>query len=158
MSRRPATPNERGATLVEFAIIAPVVFLVMFAVVEAGLMFQSWVTVQHAAQSAARYAVTGRDTCTSGGYGRESCIISEARRGASSLRNGSSATVAVRSWAFPAYTSVTNGSAGAQCDAVEVQVRHTHQVMTPIISTIVHQVTLTGTQRFLNEPFGRCLG
>ncbi len=153
---RPRSGGERGAALVEFAIIAPVVFLVMFAVVEAGLMFQSWVTVQHAAQSATRYAVTGRDTCTSGGFGREGCITSEARRAASSLRGGAGSSVTIRSWAFPAYTSITNGSAGNQCDAVEVRVSYTHQVITPIISAIVPQVSLTGTQRFLNEPFGRC--
>lgn len=153
--RRSNRSDERGQSLVEFALIAPVFFLLFFAILEGALMFQAWVSVQHAAGLGARYAVTGRESCTSGGAGRLGCITSEAQRGIDHLRDGASATVSVRSWAYPAYTSVSNGSAGKQCDAVEVAVSYTYRPVT-LVSAIVGNVTLTGRQRFVNEPFGLC--
>lgn len=148
--------GERGVAMVEFALLAPVLLLIVFGIVEMGMLFNAWVSVQHASELGARYAVTGRDTCTSGGSGRVGCIISEARAGVANLSNGGSATVTVTSWAFPAYTAATSGSAGQQCDAVEVQVQYTYQTMVPLISSIFSAVGLTGRQRFINEPFGSC--
>ena len=43
----------------EFAITLPVVLVLMFGVIEFGRIFQSWVSLQNAARTAARYASTG---------------------------------------------------------------------------------------------------
>lgn len=147
---------ERGMTLVEMAIVAPVLLLLLFGIVELGRMLNAWVSVQHAAERGARFAVTGRETCASGGTDRISCIVSEARRGLIHLPSGGSTPVNVRSWAYPSYTVMTAGSAGQQCDAVEVEVRYRHRVVAPILAALVPEMTITGRQRFINEPFGRC--
>src|SRR5471032_1727023 len=63
-SRRPGgrAPgrHQRGATVVEMALLAPVFFLLMFAVIEMSLLFFTTLTMQYAVREGARYAVTGR--------------------------------------------------------------------------------------------------
>jgi Flp pilus assembly protein TadG len=52
--------RQHGQTLAEFAISLPLVLILLFGILEFGRMFQSWVTLQNAARSAVRYAVTGQ--------------------------------------------------------------------------------------------------
>jgi Flp pilus assembly protein TadG len=150
--------RERGQTLVEFAILAPVFFLLFFGIAEAGMLFHAWVTVQDAAERGARYAITGRDTCTSGGIGRGGCISSEALTAFAHINDRANATVSIRSWDFPTYTVVYNNNPGGPCDAVEVSVRYAYTPRIPLVGTAlgVGNINLTGRQRFISEPFGAC--
>lgn len=50
--------RERGATIVEAAIVFPLLFLVIFAIAEFGLAFKDWLTVSHAAREGARAGAT----------------------------------------------------------------------------------------------------
>ncbi|MFC5475285.1 TadE/TadG family type IV pilus assembly protein [Paraherbaspirillum soli] len=52
--------QERGASVVEFALIAPLFFLLLFAVFDSGIMFWVNLTMQYAVREGARYAVTGQ--------------------------------------------------------------------------------------------------
>ncbi len=58
--RPQARSKQHGQTLAEFAISLPLVLLLLFGILEFGRIFQSWVTLQNAARSAVRYAVTGQ--------------------------------------------------------------------------------------------------
>ncbi|MGI9611115.1 MAG: TadE/TadG family type IV pilus assembly protein [Acidimicrobiia bacterium] len=49
---------ERGATLVEAALVYPLLFLAIFAVVEFGFAFKDWLSVSHAAREGARAGAT----------------------------------------------------------------------------------------------------
>ncbi|HIQ01886.1 MAG TPA: hypothetical protein EYH30_07120, partial [Anaerolineales bacterium] len=49
-----------GQTLVEFALILPVLLLLLFGIIEFGAAFHAWLTLEHAAREAARYAATGQ--------------------------------------------------------------------------------------------------
>lgn len=53
-------PARRGQTLVEFALTLPILLMLMFGVIEFARIFQAWITLQNAARTAARYAVTGQ--------------------------------------------------------------------------------------------------
>jgi Flp pilus assembly pilin Flp len=54
--------SERGATAVEAALVAPLIFLVLFGIMEFSLMFRSSLGVTNAANDGARAAsVAGRD-------------------------------------------------------------------------------------------------
>jgi hypothetical protein len=55
-----ARRKERGASAVEFAIVAPLVILLLFAIVEVCALFWVNLTMQYAVREGARYAVTGR--------------------------------------------------------------------------------------------------
>jgi hypothetical protein len=50
----------KGQGLVEFALILPLLLLLLLGIIEGGRIIWAYVTVQNAAREAARYAVTGR--------------------------------------------------------------------------------------------------
>jgi Flp pilus assembly protein TadG len=52
--------RQRGGTLVEFALVAPLVILLIMAVLELAILFWVNLTLQHAVREGARYAVTGQ--------------------------------------------------------------------------------------------------
>jgi Flp pilus assembly protein TadG len=56
--------DDRGAAAVEFAIIAPVLILLLFGIVEYGLVFNAQLQVTGAAREAARTMAVGGDVPT----------------------------------------------------------------------------------------------
>lgn len=52
--------HARGGTLVEFALVAPLVILLIMAALELAIVFWINLTMQHAVREGARYAVTGQ--------------------------------------------------------------------------------------------------
>lgn len=54
--RSPRGRSDRGAVLVEFAIIAPLLFLLIFAVIEFGWGFAQYLDVRHGTREGARLA------------------------------------------------------------------------------------------------------
>jgi len=62
MTSRKTEDRERGATLVESAIVFGLLFLTLFAVVEFGLAFKDWLSVSHGSREGARAGATfGQD-------------------------------------------------------------------------------------------------
>lgn len=53
--------TQRGASAVEFAIVAPLLFFLIFAVIDLCVLFWVNLTMQYAVREGARYAVTGRN-------------------------------------------------------------------------------------------------
>jgi Flp pilus assembly protein TadG len=56
--RRLTLRRERGATLVEAAVVFPLLFLILFALVEFGMAFKDSLSVGHGAREAARAGAT----------------------------------------------------------------------------------------------------
>lgn len=52
--------RQRGASVVEFAIVAPLLFFLLFGMIDLCVLFWVNLTMQHAVREGARYAVTGR--------------------------------------------------------------------------------------------------
>jgi hypothetical protein len=52
--------GEQGATVVEFALVVPLLLLLLMAIFEFGVLFWVNMTMQHAVREGARYAITGR--------------------------------------------------------------------------------------------------
>ncbi len=46
-------------SMVEFALVLPVLLALIFGIIEFGRLFQAWLSVQNSARFAVRYAVTG---------------------------------------------------------------------------------------------------
>ncbi len=60
MERRTRRRNRtRGQALIEFALLAPFIFIFLFAIVDFGLAINNRVVVTNAAREAARYGATG---------------------------------------------------------------------------------------------------
>ncbi|APG28688.1 hypothetical protein A7E78_13110 [Syntrophotalea acetylenivorans] len=58
--RRKNPSFKKGATVVEFALIIPVLLILLMAIIELGALFWVNMTMQHAVREGARYAITGR--------------------------------------------------------------------------------------------------
>jgi Flp pilus assembly protein TadG len=52
--------NERGQTLTEFAFVLPLVALLLFGVIQFGIVFHQYVTVTDAVRAGARQGAVGR--------------------------------------------------------------------------------------------------
>ena len=50
----------KGQTMVEFALALPLLLLLIFGIIEFGLIFAAWLTIENAARQAARYAASGQ--------------------------------------------------------------------------------------------------
>jgi hypothetical protein len=152
--------SERSQAVVEFALVGSIFFTLVFGVIDTARLFESWITVQHAAREGARYALTGRGDCDIASDDRLACIEYVTKEAAMGLSGGPAAVdVTVRKWSYPDYADPpTEDSAGVACDNIEVEVDYDHQLMTPIIRSIVPHIPLVGRDRVINEPFGRCGG
>lgn len=62
--------KQRGATLVEFAIVAPLLFLLLFGLIEFGRAIATYTDVATAAREGARYGTTVGDSPSSPGIPR----------------------------------------------------------------------------------------
>lgn len=64
--------EERGASLVEFALILPVFALLLFGLIEFGFVFMNWISVRQGAREGARQAVVanfgGSSSCATTGF------------------------------------------------------------------------------------------
>jgi hypothetical protein len=155
---RRGTARERAQALAEFALLAPLLFLIVFGIVDGARMMQTYVTVQGAAREGARYAVTGRSDCDLATPSRHDCIIHITEQTSGNL-DLDDIDVSIRSWAFRAggYASTpTEDDPGIQCDNVEVAVDYDYHWITPIIGGLFGPVEIAASERLVNEPFGAC--
>ncbi|MGZ5385057.1 MAG: TadE/TadG family type IV pilus assembly protein [Acidimicrobiia bacterium] len=53
--------RERGATIVEFAIVFPLIIMLVMGVAEFSLAFKDWLTINHASREGARAGATAAD-------------------------------------------------------------------------------------------------
>jgi Flp pilus assembly protein TadG len=162
------TRSERGQILVEFALVATAFFLFLFGIFDFARMFQSWITVQHSAREAARYAITGLTACDGVTASRTTCIVQTAEDGTLGLPDGgigsSLVTVTYEFWDYQnngTWSSTAASGAGGPCDAIEVEVIYQHSFITPFVKPVMsilgaNPISLHGTQRMTNEPWGSC--
>jgi Flp pilus assembly protein TadG len=137
--------REDGASLVEFALVLPVLALLLFAMLEFGKAFNYWIDETHLANEGARWAVVNKNPGGSGSS-LQQYILAQATT--AELRNGGTASVtnpAQVCISFPDGTSNVG-------DPVEVTVSATYNWL-PIISDRigVGQSTITGSSRMRLE-------
>src|SRR5512139_3788077 len=61
--------RSRGQAMVEFALVLPVLLILLMVLIEVARLFSAWLIIENSAREAARYAVTGefdRAHCTDG--------------------------------------------------------------------------------------------
>jgi hypothetical protein len=156
MSNRKHNLKRRGIASVEFALILPFIMILTMGFIEMGNMFSTWMSVQKAAQSGARFASTGIGDEEGN---RLDLIVAETERWFS--RGSEEGTkIIVKSW--PTAVAEGDGIAndpGSPCGLVEVDVIHDYHPVTPIVGALFPDVIkLTGNDRKLNEPWKPCDG
>lgn len=137
MSRRARHPQSRhrrkGQALVEFALIAPLFFLLLFGIIEAGRFIFYYEILNNATREGARYAiVNGANTigCSTGpaAPGTTSCdpagndVIARVRQAAI----GVSGTITV----VPTWSNPANNGRGA---TVTVEATYTYSSLVPLV-------------------------
>ena len=65
MSRHQATSRKRGQSLVEFALILPILLTMVGAAIDLARLYQGWITLEGATRDAAEYAATKDATSSS---------------------------------------------------------------------------------------------
>jgi len=86
-SRRPRLARDSGVALVEFALIAPVLFLVLFAILDFGRALNYWQDATHLTAEGARYAAV--DSNPGSGSGQTLQEYLQAQGDSAELKNGS---------------------------------------------------------------------
>jgi|SRR5262245_8018124 Flp pilus assembly protein TadG len=139
--------SERGAAAVEFAIVAPLLFLLVFAIIDFGFGFHAWDATQNAAREGARLAATSSN---------QGAITTRAEDAASFLSN----PVTVSLQCAKVLTSGGNGPFGGcevngndwdEGDLVRVTVEYDYEYMTPLpafagMGTTLHMRSVAETR------------
>lgn len=146
--------KQSGMTAVEFALIAPIVIVLLLGFVECGNLFYSWLTTYKAAQTATRFAATGQ------GYedGNRMALIEQQVSGVMSRLSGGATSITISSWPQGAFAGDgTSGDAGCPCGMVQVEVGYDYQPITPFLGDLLPSViAIAGSDRKINEPWYRC--
>jgi Flp pilus assembly protein TadG len=140
-----------GQTMMEFALIAPLFFMLILAVFDFGRLFFVQMSLQQAVREAGRFASTGNHLSDPKHPGtslsRVNSIIAEAEQ--ATLMGASISSAQVSSLAGG------TGSAGGPGDTVTVSLTTNLKLMTPVIGRFFPNgtYTFTSTATFKNEPF-----
>jgi hypothetical protein len=151
-----------GQNLVEFALIIPVLLLLIFGIIDLARVIHAQVTVTNAARQAIRFAVTGiQERDGNGNYiVRATSIISRARDGLIGLPLVETNNPEVLGWYEVRLNSRDRngnnrpGNPGGPTEAVEVYVDYNVSMVTPLISAIFPRVEVHAVELAINEEWG----
>lgn len=139
-----------GSSILEFALIAPIFCLLLFAAMDYSRIFCVEMTLQNAVREAGRYAITGNhlpDPLHQGkNLSRVASITQIARQAALDI---DSSGIQISS------VGGGSGSAGGPGDTVTISLTTHLPLMTPLVAQFFPNGTYTGTVSvsFRNEPF-----
>ncbi len=133
----PRRRGERGAAAVEFAIVAPLLFLLVFAIIDFGFAFHGWDAVQNAAREGARVGAVTPNVST---------IVSRVRSASSFLDQSKvNVTVQCARNGSSSFGTCGAGSTWAEGDLIKVTVTYDYPYMTPLPSFVGMGQTLHET-------------
>jgi Flp pilus assembly protein TadG len=162
-----------GAAAVEFAIIAPFLFLFLFGIIETGVIFFAQSTLQNAADDAARLVRTGQAQAQNMTQAQFVARICGEMSGLISTSTCTS-NLQVDMESFSNFTTANynnvlnqNGSlndqqmqysTGGACDVVLVRAFYPWSIMTPLMAPLLQnlpngQYLLAAAESFRNEPY-----
>lgn len=168
--RRLRRDSRKGSAAVEFAVIAPVFFILLMGIIENGILYFAGASLQYATDNAARYVRTGQaqtSNMTQAQFRTMICSdISPLLPCDSNLQIDMQAYTGYGAANFATATdasgnlktSLNNYQPGTACNVVLVRAFYKWQVLTPVLSTFLTNVTggyhlVTATAAFRNEPF-----
>lgn len=116
--------RQRGQTMAEFAIVLPLLLLLILAILQLGVVFNNYVTLTDAVRAGSRQATVGRSVADP-----VSAAVSKARTAASGLDQSKLDVTVTSSW--------EQGS--------NVTVSATYPYSIDVLGLVVHAGTLTST-------------
>ncbi len=162
--------GRKASAILEFALLAPVFFLLLLGIVENGVIFFAGSTLQYATDNAARYIRTGQAQAASTTQAQLRTRICndiapllacngnlqidvEAYTGYSSA-----SFAAATDAAGNLKTTLNNYQPGTACNVVLVRSFYTWNIITPVLSQFLTNMStgkhlISATAAFRNEPF-----
>ena len=132
----------RGHALVEFALVVPVMLLLVVGGLDAGRLFFSWIEVSNAAREAAAYAA-GNPTDTSGITGHATTEVNSQGQGGEGSMSVSVSCADTSNATIPCASAPGGNGTG---NTVTVRVTRPFSFVTPIIGNLLgSSVNLTGS-------------
>jgi Flp pilus assembly protein TadG len=138
--RKPVPGRETGQSLVEFALLMPVLVLIIFGLFDLGRAVYAWTAVSNAAREGARLAIVDQRTDGSG----TSLAAIEAANQATALGLDATDPAQVRVRYLMPDLSAACPTAAVRCVA-ELRVQHQWQAITPVIGDVLGPLTLSAT-------------
>lgn len=149
--------DDSGTSMIEAALITPLLLLLTFAIVDFGAVFYAYLALENGVSQATRFAVTGRvmdDPANPGTpLNRRASIMAAMRDATPTLTIPDSAfTFASRA---PSGGAWVTGAPGGPGDLEKVSVSYTWTFMTPIIGAFFTngQLSLQVDSAMKNEGF-----
>lgn len=167
-----------GQALVEFALIAVVLLMMIFLIIEAARIMWAWGTVQNAAREGARYAITGqldREVCAVDSLEkfkipicdelqdfRVASVISRTHNGLTGIPlNETSGAFEddeyyqIEVWGGDLSNQIRPNFAGVPNGAVIVRAYYRVPIITPFFRPILPSIPVFGQTIMYNESFGQ---
>ena len=144
------TSRERGATVVEFAVVLPLLLFLLMGIFELGTLFWVQMTMQHAVREGARYAVTGQTDLDPDDHLRSTAITAKIKQSSVGLYDSVVEDMVVTD---PDGHVLTNFGSPGQIIVIKLQCAW--QLLTPLIRPFfadgTYSFTVSSTMR--NENF-----
>jgi hypothetical protein len=142
--------STRGQSLIEFAVVAPLFFLLLFGVIDFGRLYFVQMSLQNAIRQAGRYAVTGNHLPDPKNPGKNLSRVDSIIKTAQQAATGMDITNIQ-------ITSLKGGSgnAGGPGDTVTISLSTNLKLLTPMIARYFKngKYGFTVSVSFKNEPF-----
>ena len=94
--------SQKGQSLTEFALALPILVLLLFAVIQFGIVFNNYVTLTDATRAGARKGTVGRQVTNP-----QATVISAVRNSASDLKQSNLSVTVTSTWKPGADVTVT---------------------------------------------------
>jgi Flp pilus assembly protein TadG len=154
--------NNKGATVVEFAIVSTVFFIFIFGILDLGRYFFVEHTLQFATREGVRLALVGNTLTDASGncLSREASIIKAIKDNASSAVDPSKLNISI----FPVQSDYSDPkgwqeelNAGEPGDYMRVRTRYTFDFLTPLIATFFSKkaIEMQAEATYRNELFDK---
>ncbi|MCA0172570.1 TadE family protein [Bacillus sp. RAR_GA_16] len=113
--------SEKGQSMVEFALVLPILVMLLFGIIDFGRIFHTYLAIDHASREAARAASVGENDAT---------IISTAVKSASNISLGAG------------QIAVSPGGTKSSGSDVTVTITYPISFLTPVVSNLTGPITL----------------
>ncbi|QHA91310.1 TadE/TadG family type IV pilus assembly protein [Bacillus sp. N1-1] len=116
--------SEKGQSIVEFALVLPILVMLLFGIIDFGRIFHTYLAIDHASREAARTASIGENDAT---------IVSTAVSSASSIH------------LTAGQVAVSPGGTKSSGSDVTVTITYPISFLTPVVSNLTGPITLSSS-------------